>query len=105
MLPGEQSNYSFQKIIVSVGLALFIVKLLAWYYHTKSVAIYSDALESIVNISSSFLSLYSLYITVPFVDFSCRIRAVSDCKLRRFALEKTLVWNLDNIAKNSQDRI
>ncbi|MCE3294693.1 MAG: cation transporter [Crocinitomicaceae bacterium] len=57
----ESSNYAFQKIVVAVGLVLFAVKLLAWYL-TRSVAIYSDALESIVNIISSLLSLYSLYL-------------------------------------------
>jgi cation diffusion facilitator family transporter len=59
--PTETSNYTFQKVVVAVGLILFTVKLLAWYL-TKSVAIYSDALESIVNITSSFLGLYSLYL-------------------------------------------
>ncbi|MFN5415970.1 MAG: cation diffusion facilitator family transporter [Flavobacteriia bacterium] len=57
----DKSNLSFQKIVVIVGLSLFVIKLFAWYL-TKSVAIYSDALESIVNIISSFLGLYSLYL-------------------------------------------
>ncbi|MGV3629721.1 MAG: cation diffusion facilitator family transporter [Bacteroidota bacterium] len=57
----EKNNYAFQKLVVAVGLILFAAKLLAWYL-TRSVAIYSDALESIVNIISSFLSLYSLYL-------------------------------------------
>ncbi len=57
----DKSNYNFQKIIVLFGLILFFVKIFAWYL-TKSVAIYSDALESIVNIVASFLGLYSLYL-------------------------------------------
>lgn len=59
--PTETSNYAFQKVVVAVGLILFAIKLIAWYL-TKSVAIYSDALESIVNITSSFLGLFSLYL-------------------------------------------
>ncbi len=58
----DQANFNFQKLVVVIGLVLFGVKLAAWYL-TKSVAIYSDALESIVNIISSFLGLYSLYLT------------------------------------------
>lgn len=57
----DKNNYAFQKVVVFVGITLFLVKILAWYL-TKSVAIYSDALESIVNVVSSFLGLYSLYL-------------------------------------------
>ena len=50
----EQLNYNLQKLIVVVAFVLFAIKLIAWIL-TDSVAIYSDALESIVNIVSSTL--------------------------------------------------
>lgn len=43
-------------------MLLFIVKLLAWYL-TSSVAILTDALESIVNIVAGLIGVYSLYIS------------------------------------------
>jgi divalent metal cation (Fe/Co/Zn/Cd) transporter len=41
--------------------SLFIGKLVAWQL-TNSDAVFSDAMESIVNIVSAFLGLYSLYL-------------------------------------------
>lgn len=55
------NNFKFQKIIVLIAIVLFVVKIFAWYL-TQSVAIYSDALESVVNIIASILGLYSLYL-------------------------------------------
>lgn len=55
-------NYQFQKIIAIVGVLLFIIKLVAWYL-TRSVAIFTDALESVVNVISGFIGLYSLYLS------------------------------------------
>lgn len=55
-------NYNFQKVIVAVGILLFGIKIIAWYY-TRSVAILTDALESIVNIITAFIGLYSLYLS------------------------------------------
>ena len=43
-------------------MALFLVKLFAWYL-THSVAILTDALESIVNVVAGFIGLYSLYVS------------------------------------------
>lgn len=64
-LEQSRENFRFQKLVVIVGILLFAVKIAAWYL-THSVAIYSDALESIVNIISSLLGLYSLYlVTTP----------------------------------------
>jgi cation diffusion facilitator family transporter len=40
---------------------LFIVKIVA-YYLTQSLAIFSDAMESIVNVLAGFIGLYSLYV-------------------------------------------
>lgn len=59
---GEQkTNLSVQKWVVAVAIALFILKMAA-YYITASVAILTDALESTVNVVSGFIGLYSLYV-------------------------------------------
>ncbi len=59
----EQSkqNIRVQLWIVIVALVLFSIKILAWYL-TRSVAILTDALESIVNVIAGFVGLYSLSI-------------------------------------------
>ncbi len=49
-------------MIIVIAIVLFSVKLAAWYL-TGSLAILTDALESIVNIASGFLGLYSLYLS------------------------------------------
>lgn len=48
-----------QKIVATVSVILFIGKLWAWYL-THSVAILTDALESIVNVIAGFIGLYSI---------------------------------------------
>jgi cation diffusion facilitator family transporter len=53
------SNVGLQRLIAFAGLALFCVKLGAWLV-TGSVAILTDALESVVNVISAFIGLYSL---------------------------------------------
>lgn len=58
----DTKNYNFQKLIVLVGVVLFAAKMIAWYF-TSSVAILTDALESIVNIVTAFVGLYSLYLS------------------------------------------
>ena len=57
----EQQNYRVQKWITALSVVLFAAKILA-YYLTHSLAILSDALESIVNVLAGFIGLYSLYI-------------------------------------------
>ena len=57
----EKENLGFQKIIVVTGIVLFLIKVVA-YYLTDSVAIFTDALESTINVASSFLGLYALYL-------------------------------------------
>lgn len=57
-----KSGFTFQRNIAIVGLLLFFGKLLAWYL-TGSDAVYSDAMESIVNVVSAFMGLYSLYLS------------------------------------------
>lgn len=55
----SKENINIQKLVVAVGLTLFVIKMLAWYI-TGSVAILTDALESTVNVVASFIGLYSL---------------------------------------------
>ncbi len=57
----QSTNFAFQRNITIVGIFLFLAKLLAWHL-TGSNAVYSDAMESIVNIIAGFMGLYSLYI-------------------------------------------
>ncbi len=57
-----KENYQFQKIVALVGVLLFIIKVVAWYL-TQSVAILTDALESVINVVSGFVGLYSLYLS------------------------------------------
>lgn len=49
-------------IAVFGGLAIFLIKIVA-YFLSDSVALLSDALESIVNIAASMLMFYSVYIS------------------------------------------
>ncbi|MGG9972010.1 cation diffusion facilitator family transporter [Ferruginibacter sp. SUN002] len=55
-------NLRLQKIIAIVAIVLFIMKVIAWYL-TRSVAILTDALESIVNVTAGLIGVYSLYIS------------------------------------------
>ena len=55
-------NIRVQKWVAGVSLVLLLIKLSA-YYLTNSVAILTDALESIVNVVAGFLGLYSLQIS------------------------------------------
>jgi cation diffusion facilitator family transporter len=52
-------NISLQRWIAFVSLALFVVKIGAWLL-TGSVAVLTDALESVVNVIAAFIGLYSL---------------------------------------------
>ena len=54
-------SFRFQQIIAFIGVLLFIGKLIAWQL-TGSDAVFSDAMESIVNIIAAFMGLYSLYL-------------------------------------------
>lgn len=53
-------NIRIQKYVTLLAIILFAVKFYAWWI-TRSLAIYTDALEGIVNIISGFFGLYSLY--------------------------------------------
>lgn len=56
-----KQNYRLQLYITVLSVVLFITKIIA-YYLTNSLAILSDALESIVNVVAGFIGLYALYI-------------------------------------------
>jgi cation diffusion facilitator family transporter len=63
-----QQNLRLQKIITTIAILLFVVKIVAWYI-TNSVAILTDALESIVNVIAALIGLYSLYISAKPKDY------------------------------------
>jgi len=58
----QRKNLSLQRVIAIASSLLLIVKFTA-YYITHSVAILTDALESIVNVIAGFIGLYSLYVS------------------------------------------
>ena len=58
----QQKNLRLQRWIAIGSAVLLIVKFTA-YYITHSVAILTDALESIVNVIAGFIGLYSLYVS------------------------------------------
>ncbi|KFF08949.1 cation diffusion facilitator family transporter [Chryseobacterium luteum] len=57
----NKDKIAFQKLIAAFGLILFIGKIIAWKL-TNSDAVFSDAMESIVNVISAFMGLYSLHL-------------------------------------------
>jgi cation diffusion facilitator family transporter len=61
-------NLKVQKIIAGLSVLLFIVKIVAWYL-TSSVAILTDALESIVNVIAGLIGVYSLYVSAKPKDY------------------------------------
>mgnify|MGYP001048582322 CR=1 FL=1 len=58
-------SYNIQKKLTVCIVALFVVKIVAWYI-THSIAILTDALEYTINVVSCFIGLYSLRLsTIP----------------------------------------
>ncbi len=57
----QQENLRIQKLVVTVAVILFAIKIVA-YFITQSVAILTDALESTVNVIAGFIGLFSLYV-------------------------------------------
>jgi cation diffusion facilitator family transporter len=55
----NKENLRIQSWILFVAILLFSIKIIAWYL-THSVAILTDALESIVNVIAGIVGLYSL---------------------------------------------
>lgn len=60
-------NLKIQKRIAALSVILLIIKTVAWYL-TGSVAILTDAFESIVNVVAGFIGVYSLYISAKPID-------------------------------------
>ncbi|MBO9620273.1 MAG: cation transporter [Niabella sp.] len=58
---GSRQNIKIQKWVVAVSLLLLIIKFIA-YFFTYSVAVLTDALESIANVAAGIIGLYSLYL-------------------------------------------
>ncbi len=56
-----QSVVRLQRNIVILALLLFGIKLLAWLW-TRSVAVFTDAMESTVNVVSGFIGWYSVWL-------------------------------------------
>lgn len=54
-------NLRIQIVITGIAIVLFLLKLLAWTL-THSVAILTDALESLVNVAAGLVGVYSLYV-------------------------------------------
>lgn len=56
------SGIKIQKNITLLAILLFIIKIIAWQW-TKSIAIFTDAMESTVNVAAGFLGWYSLWLS------------------------------------------
>lgn len=61
-LNSASQNLKLQKIIAAISIGLFVIKIFAWYI-TGSVAILTDALESIVNVVAGLIGVYSLQVS------------------------------------------
>ncbi len=61
-MPTSAQNLKIQKGIAALSVILFAVKIVAWYL-TNSVAILTDALESIVNVAAGLFGVYALYVS------------------------------------------
>ena len=57
----SRENIVVQGWVVAIAVALFLLKLVA-YYMTQSVAVLTDALESTVNVIAGFIGLYGLHV-------------------------------------------
>jgi len=60
-LPASNQTIRVQKWVTLLGVLLLCIKFFA-YFLTHSVAILTDALESIVNVAAGFIGWYSLYV-------------------------------------------
>ncbi|MES2004392.1 MAG: cation diffusion facilitator family transporter [Bacteroidota bacterium] len=60
-MQSAKQNFRVQLWITILSVVLFLTKIIA-YQFTHSLAILTDALESIVNVIAGFIGLYSLYV-------------------------------------------
>lgn len=61
-LKASDQNFRLQRNIAILSVCLLFIKIFAWLL-TNSVAILTDALESVVNVAAGFLGLYSLFVS------------------------------------------
>ena len=66
-MQAAQYNLKIQKRIAAVSILLLLVKTFAWYL-TGSVAVLTDAFESIVNVVAGLIGVYSLYVSAKPMD-------------------------------------
>lgn len=57
----SKQNLKIQFFVTTLSIVLFVLKFVA-YFMTHSLAVLSDALESIVNVLAGAIGLYSLYV-------------------------------------------
>jgi len=50
-----------QRNIAFLAIALFLIKILAWWY-TRSVSVFTDAMESTVNVATGLIGWYSIWL-------------------------------------------
>lgn len=60
-MKSAQQNLRIQFFVTALSIVLFLLKFVA-YFMTHSLAVLSDALESIVNVLAGLIGLYSLYV-------------------------------------------
>lgn len=58
----SQQNFNYQKIVLVVTTVMMTIKFIAWLI-TDSVSIFTDALDSIVNVIAAIICLYALYLS------------------------------------------
>src|SRR5690606_12023319 len=56
------STIKIQRNITLLAIALFIIKIIAWRW-TGSVSVFTDAMESTVNVAAGFLGWYSIWLS------------------------------------------
>jgi len=56
------SAIKIQRNITVLAITLFIIKIIAWQW-TKSVAVFTDAMESTVNMAAGFIGWYSVWLS------------------------------------------
>lgn len=55
------SSVRLQRNIAFLAIALFIIKIIAWWW-TKSVSVFTDAMESTVNVATGLIGWYSVWL-------------------------------------------
>jgi len=55
------SQVRLQRNIAFLAIALFLIKIIAWWW-TRSVAVFTDAMESTVNVATGLIGWYSIWL-------------------------------------------